>query len=83
LYERARAVRASTPSLHLIGDADRVMPPSFSERAAEQFLDATTVRHARGHVIPKLEGATLETVRAFFEAQRAKRGGAETPASAL
>jgi predicted esterase len=83
LYERARAVRASTPSLHLIGDADRVMPPSFSERAAEQFLDATTVRHARGHVIPKLEGATLETVRAFFEAQRAKRGGAETRASAL
>ena len=81
LYEKAKAARASTPSLHLIGDADRVMPPSFSERAAEQFLDATTARHARGHVIPKLEGATLETVRAFFEAQRAKRGWAETPAS--
>jgi len=81
LYEKAKAARASTPSLHLIGDADRVMPPSLSERAAAHFADATTARHARGHVIPKLEGATLETVRAFFEAQRAKRGWAETPAS--
>ena len=33
LYEKAKAARASTPSLHLIGDADRVMPPSLSESA--------------------------------------------------
>ena len=45
------------------------------------YEKAKAARHARGHVIPKLEGATLETVRAFFEAQRAKRGWAETPAS--
>ena len=82
-YEKATAAGALTPSLHLIGDADRVMPPSFSERAAAQFLDSTTARHARGHVIPKLEGATLETVRAFFKAQRMKRGWGEAQASAL
>jgi predicted esterase len=71
LYSAAK--NSCTPSLHVIGDADRVMPPGLSERAAAHFRDAATARHAKGHVIPKLEGETLEIVRAFFQAQRAKR----------
>ena len=77
-FTKRRRRRAPTPSLHLIDDADRVS--GLSERAAAQSRTPRR-RATRGHVIPKREGASLETVRAFFEAQRAKRGWAETPAS--
>ena len=70
LYAKSES---KTPTLHIIGDADRVMPSGLSDRAASHFENATTARHAQGHVIPKLEGETLETVRAFFEAELSKR----------
>lgn len=73
LYAAAETSKSKTPTLHLIGDADRVMPPGLSERAASHFENAKIARHARGHVIPKLEGETLHMVRAFFQAELAKR----------
>ena len=40
------------PSLHVIGEADRIVPSRDSELLAAQFLAPTVVRHAGGHVIP-------------------------------
>ena len=76
---RGMGAGAATPSLHIIGDADAVMPPVLSARAAASpfFVDPVTTRHARGHVVPRLTGSTLDDVRAFMERLRQRRQGAE------
>jgi fermentation-respiration switch protein FrsA (DUF1100 family) len=66
------------PSLHVIGRADRVVPPRDSLRLAAQFTAPTVVRHPGGHVIP----GTPE-VRAAFAAFLAGvvTPGAKSPAA--
>ena len=77
---------AATPSLHIVGDSDKVLPPALSKRAAAAafFVDAKTVRHERGHVIPLLRGKALEDVRAFLKQRlQQRRPGARTIPAAL
>ena len=77
----ASASNSPTPSLHIIGEADRVVPPPASERAAARcFVDAVIARHPRGHVVPRLEGDAAETVRQFFLARVRERTDERTDA---
>jgi pimeloyl-ACP methyl ester carboxylesterase len=66
---------AGTPSLHIIGEADRVLPPALSQRAAALpfFVHPVVVRHERGHVVPRLTGEALEQVRAFLTQRQQQR----------
>ena len=81
----AAAGGATTPSLHIIGEADRVMPPVMSERAAAAFFsDPVIVRHERGHVVPRLTGEALKKVRGFLTSmQQARAAEEQGTASAL
>ena len=70
----ASASNVSTPSLHIIGEADRVVPPPVSARAAARcFVNPVVAKHPRGHVVPRLEGNAAETVREFFLARIRER----------
>ncbi|EEH59203.1 uncharacterized protein MICPUCDRAFT_56871 [Micromonas pusilla CCMP1545] len=62
---------ASIPTMHVIGAADRVMPPALSERLASEFADPVIVTHERGHVVPRLERDALATARNFLAARAA------------
>ncbi|KAM9596699.1 esterase OVCA2 [Trichechus inunguis] len=42
----------SLPSLHVFGDADRVIPSQESVQLASQFPGAITLNHSGGHFIP-------------------------------
>ena len=64
------------PSLHVIGQADRVVPARDSLRLAAQFTAPVVVRHPGGHVIP----GTPE-VRAAFAAILNRGPGGLTPAA--
>ena len=41
----------------------------WSEQLAETFENPVIIRHPRGHVVPRLEGDSLATLRAFLEAR--------------
>ena len=70
----ASASNVCTPSLHIIGEADRVVPPPVSTRAAARcFVNPVVAKHPRGHVVPRLEGDAAETVREFFLARIRER----------
>lgn len=56
------------PSLHLIGRADRIVPPSVSLALASRFAAPTLVEHEGGHVIPSTPEARAEFAR--FMGQR-------------
>lgn len=47
----------SLPSLHVIGQADRIVPPEASLALAARFTEPTIFEHDGGHVIPKSEAA--------------------------
>ena len=40
------------PSLHLIGAADKVVPPDSSTLLASRFKSAQIIHHEQGHCIP-------------------------------
>lgn len=40
------------PTLHVIGDDDRIIPTNMSELLAEAFEESIIVRHPGGHLIP-------------------------------
>jgi hypothetical protein len=40
------------PSLHLIGAADKVVPPESSRQLAGRFLAPRVIEHEQGHCIP-------------------------------
>jgi hypothetical protein len=47
----ARRQRYELPSLHLIGNADFVMPKTDSQALARQFTAPVVLEHPGGHVI--------------------------------
>lgn len=83
LYDAASGEKGmDIPTLHVVGEADRAIPPAMSDRASKMFVEErrTVMRHERGHVIPRLAGDNLESVRAFLQEQlsakaRYKAGG--------
>ncbi|KAL3271155.1 hypothetical protein HHI36_021653 [Cryptolaemus montrouzieri] len=40
------------PSMHVIGDNDRIIPRDMSDALSECFEDALIVRHTGGHIVP-------------------------------
>jgi hypothetical protein len=55
------------PSVHIIGDKDGLR--KYSDRLVEGFVNPIVIRHPRGHVIPALDAASLEVLRAYLQAQ--------------
>ncbi|CAN8251527.1 unnamed protein product [Cochlearia groenlandica] len=53
------------PSLHFIGDKDFLK--TEGEVLAKSFVEPVVIRHSSGHVVPKLETETEETVLNFFQ----------------
>jgi len=43
-----------TPSLHIIGDTDAVIPRDMSDALLEVYLDPVVLRHEGGHFIPSI-----------------------------
>ena len=58
----------TTPSLHVTGSADRIVPMRDSLRLAARFADPSIVKHRGGHVIPAEPGAVGRIVE-FVEQQ--------------
>ena len=56
------------PSLHVIGQRDYVSP--LSRRLARAFANPVVVEHPGGHAIPRLDPASLATLRAFLASQQ-------------
>jgi hypothetical protein len=70
----------ATPSLHVTGSADGIVPMRDSLRLAERFADPVIVKHGGGHVIPadpRVVGRIVE----FVERHGRSTGGdhAATP----
>eukprot|EP00939_MAST-03C_sp_MAST-3C-sp1_P001789 g1789.t1 len=68
-----RGTLVSIPSLHFIGNADRVVSPSQSLAFASHFEDAQVCRHEKGHLLPQRR-AEVDIVLRFLEARRSGRG---------
>ncbi|EIE18954.1 hypothetical protein COCSUDRAFT_59879 [Coccomyxa subellipsoidea C-169] len=56
------------PSLHIIGSRDYVN--KWSHKLMDTFENPTLITHPRGHVIPALEGDSLEKLRSFLMARQ-------------
>eukprot|EP00802_Teleaulax_amphioxeia_P022877 Tamp_23376.p1 GENE.Tamp_23376~~Tamp_23376.p1 ORF type:complete len:154 (+),score=29.74 Tamp_23376:467-928(+) len=52
-------------TMHVIGNADQIIPPLRSEQLAEKFEWSTVVRHEKGHMVPS-DKAVREAVKAFI-----------------
>lgn len=44
--------RLPLPSLHLVGRADKVVPPASSHQLAARFAAPLVIEHEQGHCIP-------------------------------
>ncbi|CAM5110652.1 unnamed protein product [Natator depressus] len=53
----------AVPSLHVLGDADRVIPPARSRELAARFVDPAVLTHPGGHFVP----ASAPQKRAYLE----------------
>ena len=69
----------SVPTLHSISAADRINPAAMGEWVASCFApSAELLRHDAGHRVPS-DAESVELVRAFVEAQRARAGAVREP----
>jgi Serine hydrolase (FSH1) len=66
--------KLATPSLHVTGSADGIVPMRDSLRLAERFTDPVIVKHGGGHVIPADPRAVGRIVE-FVERQARSAGG--------
>ena len=77
--------KLATPSLHVTGKADGIVPMRHSLRLAERFADPVIVKHGGGHVIPADPRALGRIVEFIERRGRPTRGdhAATTPATRL
>jgi len=68
LYQR----RFTVPSVHIIGDADQVIPPHESRDLADQFIDPVVLTHTGGHIVPSTP-AVVDGLTRFLDRVRAGR----------
>ena len=54
------------PSLHIIGEADEIVPVGLQDELCSKFEGPQTLRHEKGHIIPQ-RSAECKAVRAFME----------------
>jgi fermentation-respiration switch protein FrsA (DUF1100 family) len=66
--------RLATPSLHVTGRADRMVPMRDSLRLAERFTNPVIVKHDGGHVIPEDPHVVGRVVEFFERHDRSARG---------
>lgn len=62
----------SIPSLHVIGDTDKVIPREMSDEMLELYDDKVVVRHPGGHFIPttsQIKKTYLDFFKPFFDAK--------------
>jgi hypothetical protein len=66
--------KLATPSLHVTGSADGIVPMRESLRLAERFADPVVIKHDGGHVIPS-DPRVLGSIVEFVDRQgRSTRG---------
>uniref|UniRef100_A0A8C3T7G6 Esterase OVCA2 n=2 Tax=Chelydra serpentina TaxID=8475 RepID=A0A8C3T7G6_CHESE len=53
----------AVPTLHVLGDTDRVIPPGLSRELASHFVDPAVLTHPGGHFVP----ASAPQKRAYLE----------------
>uniref|UniRef100_A0A674J1K9 Esterase OVCA2 n=1 Tax=Terrapene triunguis TaxID=2587831 RepID=A0A674J1K9_9SAUR len=53
----------AVPTLHVLGDTDRVIPPGLSRELASHFVDPAVLTHPGGHFVP----AAAPQKRAYLE----------------
>ncbi|XP_038231696.2 esterase OVCA2 [Dermochelys coriacea] len=53
----------AVPTLHVLGEADRVIPPALSRELAAHFVDPAILTHPGGHFVP----ASAPQKRAYLE----------------
>ena len=58
---------STTPTLHVWGKKDTLVPPQRSEELAKLFLGATTFEHSGGHVLPN-NAEAKNTYLSFLDA---------------
>ncbi|KAG1469671.1 hypothetical protein G6F56_003122 [Rhizopus delemar] len=54
--------KISTPTLHMIGMEDTLIPPELQQTLVDQCVDPVVIRHAGGHVVPSNAPSRNETV---------------------
>ncbi|KAI8987299.1 serine hydrolase FSH [Mycotypha africana] len=54
--------KITTPTLHMIGEEDKLIQPALQDRLVEQCIEPTVIRHAGGHVVPSNAASRNETV---------------------
>ena len=75
--------KLATPSLHVTGSADGIVPMRDSLRLAERFADPVIVKHDGGHVIPSTPQALARIVEFVERRGRPASGGqVATPSAA-
>nr|CAD1826965.1 unnamed protein product [Ananas comosus var. bracteatus] len=62
--EKAYATKIECPSLHFIGDADFLK--QHGETLLESFVDPYVIRHPKGHTVPRIDDASMETMLNFL-----------------
>merc|ERR550534_2294337 len=54
------------PSLHISGQEDTHVPPSYQEELSHRFVNPTWYSHHKGHILPQT-AETIEAVSAFLQ----------------
>jgi predicted esterase len=65
-----KIIGASIPTLHVVGQQDRAIPPTLTKLMHKEFGEkAVLVEHEKGHVIPKVYPSNElgEKVKKFFD----------------
>ena len=73
--------KLATPSLHVTGSADGIVPMRDSLRLAERFADPVIVKHDGGHVIPSTPRALARIVE--FVERRGRPASGDQPAAGV
>ena len=64
--------RLPTPSAHVIGRSDVIVPRKDSLRLADRFVDPLIVEHSGGHIVPGQQ-AVAEPIADFLAARKKQR----------
>ncbi|KAG2204678.1 serine hydrolase FSH [Mucor mucedo] len=54
--------KITTPTLHMIGEEDKLITPDLQQTLVDQCIDPIVIRHAGGHVVPSNAPSRNDTV---------------------
>jgi hypothetical protein len=64
--------KITTPTLHVIGSLDTIVPPPSSELFADKFDNPLILKHNGGHHLPK-SSQNIDTLIQFIINQKEKK----------